>query len=88
MGRSPAAELQARLEHEVAHKRGDFNAQNLSNTLWALASMGRPPAAELQARLEHEVARKLGDFNAQSLSKRCGRSLLCYARQPRSCKRA
>jgi hypothetical protein len=46
----------------------NFNAQNLSNTLWAIAKMERPPTSELRARLELDLARKLGDFNAQEQS--------------------
>ncbi len=51
---------QARLDEEVARKLGDFTAQGLANTLWAMAKMGRPPTAELQARYELEMTRRLG----------------------------
>ncbi len=64
MGRPPTGELQARFEFEVTRKLGDFNAQDLSNTLWAFASMGRAPPAELQTSMDREVAHKLGEFNA------------------------
>ena len=67
MGWRPTAELQARLELEVAHKLDDFKAQELSNTLLAFASIQRAPAAELQTSIDREVARRLGEFNTRDV---------------------
>ncbi len=48
-------------------KLGEFNAQDLANSLWAYVTMGRRPAA-LQARIDEHVARMLGELNALDAS--------------------
>jgi hypothetical protein len=52
----------------MARTLGEFNAQDLANSLWAYVTMGRRPAKALQARIDEHVARQLGEFNALDVS--------------------
>ena len=45
MGREPGAGLMRELEERAEALVGIFNAQAVSNTLWAYATMGREPGA-------------------------------------------
>ena len=66
--RPPCADMLRALEARALAVRGDFSAQNISNTLWAFATLGfRPSEALLEGLIEQTVAVQ-GDFKAQEIS--------------------
>ena len=57
-------ELDRKVE-EVVRK---YNAQELSNTLWAYATMGRGPGERVMGMLEGRMGEVVREYNAQELS--------------------
>ena len=47
---------------------GTFNAQGVTNTLWAYATMGREPGAGLKRELEGRAEAMAGTFNAHNVA--------------------
>jgi len=52
MGREPGAGLTRALEGRAEALAGMFNAQGVSNTLWAYAKMGREPGVGMRKGME------------------------------------
>ena len=59
--------MSSRLCTEAAQKVQDFNAQEVANTLWAMAKTGTQTPDVFEA-LGAEACRKVQDFNAQDLA--------------------
>eukprot|EP00802_Teleaulax_amphioxeia_P016477 Tamp_16597.p1 GENE.Tamp_16597~~Tamp_16597.p1 ORF type:complete len:359 (+),score=84.46 Tamp_16597:27-1079(+) len=68
MGREPGKELVKALEERAEELAGSFQAQNMSNTLWAYATMGRVPGAGLLRRLEERAEAVMETFNPQNVA--------------------
>ena len=63
----PNAELFGRLAKVIGRRIGDFNVQELANTVSAFATAGLLNA-ELFAMLTGAAKRRFGDFNSQELA--------------------
>ena len=48
--------------------RGDFNPQNIANTLWAFAMLGLQPRKELIAGMMKQAVAVRGDFIPQNIA--------------------
>merc|ERR1712003_595293 len=57
-----------RFEEEIDRKLGDFNSQDIANSIWAFATLGHKPSVGVLKRFEEEIDRKLGDFKSQDIS--------------------
>merc|ERR1712003_299870 len=57
-----------RFEEEIDRKLGDFNSQDIANSIWAFATLGHKPSVGVLKRFEEEIDRKLSDFNSQHIS--------------------
>jgi hypothetical protein len=47
---------------------GEFNSQEVANTLWAFATMGRKPGERMMGLLEGRAEVMSGDFNSQNVA--------------------
>ena len=47
---------------------GEFNSQNVANTLWAFATMGTRPGERMMGQLERRAEAISGEFNSQALA--------------------
>jgi hypothetical protein len=47
---------------------GEFNSQNVANTLWAFATMGSKPGERMMGQLERRVEMISGEFNSQGVA--------------------
>jgi hypothetical protein len=45
---------------------GEFNSQNVANTLWAFATMGTKPGERMMGQLERRAEAISGEFKPQS----------------------
>jgi hypothetical protein len=52
MGTKPGERLMGKLERQAEAILGKFDAQQISNTLWAYATMGTQPGERLMEKLE------------------------------------
>jgi len=66
--RPPYADMLRALEAQALVVRGDFNAQNIANTLWAFATLGFRPSKALLVGLTEQTVAVQGDFKAQEIS--------------------
>jgi hypothetical protein len=46
---------------------GEFNSQDVANTLWAFATMGRKPGERMMGQLEGRAEARSGEFNSQDV---------------------
>ena len=54
---------------QAAERRAEFNAQGISNMVWAYAKVDKPHALLFEAMEDQVVAfRHLGEFNSQNLA--------------------
>jgi hypothetical protein len=58
---------------------GEFNSQNISNTMWAYVIMGRKPGDRLMGLLEQRAETISGEFNSQEIAN----TLWSYAKMGR-----
>lgn len=56
------------LSQQIARKAGEFNAQDLSNTLWAFARTSSVDATTTVNVLAREIPSKVGEFKPQELA--------------------
>ena len=56
------------LEGRAEAISGEFNSQDVANTLWAFATMGRKPGERLMGQLEGRAEAISGEFNAQAVT--------------------
>ena len=56
------------LEWWVETTSGEFNSQNVANTLWAYETMGTKPGERMMGQLERRVETTSGEFNSQDVS--------------------
>ena len=47
---------------------GEFNSQDIANTLWAFATMGRKPGDRMMGQLEVRTEAISGEFNSQNIA--------------------
>ncbi|XRB15348.1 RAP domain-containing protein [Pseudoscourfieldia marina] len=68
MRHEPSAQVLAALEHRMLACVDDFIPQNLSNTVWAWATMRHEPSAAALAALERRMLAYVDDFIPQHLA--------------------
>ena len=73
------AQILTCLERRALETAGEFNSQNVANTLWAYASLGRDPGKGLLHALERRALETAGEFNSQEVAN----TLWAYARMGR-----
>jgi hypothetical protein len=68
MGTKPGERMMGELERRAEAISGDFNAQDIANTLWAYATMGTKPGERLMGELERRAEAISGDFKSQNVA--------------------
>jgi hypothetical protein len=56
------------LERRAEAISGEFNSQNVANTLWAFATMGTKPGKRMMGQLERRAETISGEFNSQEVA--------------------
>jgi uncharacterized alpha-E superfamily protein len=56
------------LERRAEAISGEFNSQNVANTLWAFATMGKKPGERMMGQLERRAEAISGEFTAQEVA--------------------
>ncbi len=56
------------LERRAEAISGEFNSQEVANTLWALATMGTTPGDRLMGQLKRRAEAISGEFNSQDVA--------------------
>jgi hypothetical protein len=56
------------LERRAEAISGEFNSQDVANTLWAYATMGRKPGERLMGQLGRRVDAISGELNSQDVA--------------------
>jgi hypothetical protein len=73
MGTKPGERMMGQLERRTEAISGEFNSQNVTNTLWAFETMGTKPGERMMGQLEWRTETISGEFNSQAVETRCGR---------------
>jgi hypothetical protein len=60
--------MMGQLERRAEAISGEFNSQNVANTLWAFARMGRKPGERMMGQLEQRAEAISGEFNSQEIA--------------------
>ena len=60
--------MMVQLERRAEAISGEFNSQNVANTLWAFATMGTKPGERMMVQLERRAEAISVDFNLQDIS--------------------
>ncbi len=58
---------------------GEFNSQDVANTLWAFATMGRKPGEWMMGQLERRAEAISGEFNSQDVANTRGKCAFSHA---------
>ena len=66
--RLPCADILRALDARALVVQGDFNAQDIANTLWSFATLGLQPSEALMAGMMKQAVAVQGDFNAQAIA--------------------
>ena len=56
------------LERRAEAISGEFNSQNVANTLWAFAMMGTKPGEQMMGQLERRAETLSGELNSQEVA--------------------
>jgi hypothetical protein len=56
------------LERRAEAISGEFNSQDIANTLWAFATTGTKPGERLMGQLERRAEAISGEFNSQEVA--------------------
>ena len=56
------------LEWRAEAISGEFNSQNVANTLWAYATIGTKPEQRMMGQLERRAETISGEFNSQAIA--------------------
>ena len=64
----PCENILGALEARALEVQGDFNPQNIANTLWAFATLGKQPDDRLVVGLTARAVEMQGDFNPQEIA--------------------
>jgi hypothetical protein len=68
MGTKPGERMMRQLERRAEAISGEFNSQDIANTLWALATMGTKPGERMMGQLERRTEAISGEFNSQAVA--------------------
>jgi hypothetical protein len=68
MGTKPGERTMRQLERRAETISGEFNSQNVANTLWAFATMGTKPGERMMGQLERRAEAISGEFNSQDIA--------------------
>jgi hypothetical protein len=68
MGVKPGEWMMGQLERWAETISGEFNSQDVANTLWVYATMGTKPGARMMGQLERRAEVISGDFNSQDVA--------------------
>ena len=55
------------LERRVDAISGEFNSQDIANTMWAFTTMGTKPGERMMGQLERQLEAMSGKFNSQEV---------------------
>ena len=64
----PKENLLLALERQAEAISGEFNSQDVANTLWAFATMGMKPGERMMGQLERRAEAISGEFNSQAVA--------------------
>ena len=53
------------IERRVETISGEFNSEDVANTLWAFATMGTKPGDRMMGQVERRTETISGEFNSQ-----------------------
>ncbi len=59
--------MMGQLERRAEAISGEFNSQNVANTLWAYATMGTKPGERMMGQLERRAEAISGEFTSQNI---------------------
>jgi len=68
MGTKPGERVMGQLERRVEAISGEFNSQEVANTLWAFATMGLRPGGQLIGKLGRRTEAISGEFSSQEVA--------------------
>jgi hypothetical protein len=64
----PGERMMGQLERRAEAMSGEFNSQDVANTLWAFATMGTKPGERMMGLLERRVEVIAGEFKPQGIA--------------------